>query len=298
MRKVCGSFFLFFIALALGSTAHGQQTDSLLIGPGDLLHIVVFDSPELEQHPRVTDSGFVPLLVGGSIKVASLSPEQAARAIEKAFLDQHLMLHPQVSVTVEQYATQNVSVIGDVRLPGAYPIITGHTVEEVLALAGGLMPDADHNVSIERRIGNQHVSYYVANAVEAKSKDAVQVYPGDVVRVARAELVFAIGDLGKPGGFPVINNDQHLTVLQLVAMAGGLNKTAAIGRVRLVRTQPDGSHKETKIPLNDIQKGKKTDIALQANDVLYVPFSYMRNTALGVTGVIASTSSAAIYVTH
>jgi polysaccharide export outer membrane protein len=168
----------------------------------------------------------------------------------------------------------------------------------VLALAGGLMPDADHNVSIEHRIGNQHVSYYVANAVEAKSKDAVQVYPGDVVRVARAELVFAIGDLGKPGGFPVINNDQHLTVLQLVAMAGGLNKTAAIGRVRLVRTQPDGSHKETKIPLNDIQKGKKTDIALQANDVLYVPFSYMRNTALGVTGVIASTSSAAIYVTH
>jgi polysaccharide export outer membrane protein len=298
MRKICGFFFQFFIALAVASTALGQQQDNLLIGPGDLLHIVVFDSPELEQHARVTDSGFVPLLVGGSIKAASLSPEQAARAIEKTLLDKHLMLHPQVSVTVEQYATQNVSVIGDVRLPGAYPIITGHTVEEVLALAGGLMPDADRTVSIERRTGNQHVSYYVANAIESKSKDTVQVYPGDVVRVARAELVYAIGDLSRPGGFPVINNDQHLTVLQLVAMAGGLNKTAAIGKVRLVRTEPDGSHKETKVKLNDMQKGKAPDINLQANDVLYVPFSYMRNTALGVTGVLASTSGAAIYMAH
>ena len=278
--------------------SRAQQSESLLIGSGDLLHIVVFDSPELEQHARVTDSGEVPLLLGGNVKVGQLTPEAAAQAIEKALLDGKVLLHPKVAVTVEQYGNQNVSVVGEVRLPGAYPTVSGRTVAEVIALAGGMMPDADRTVSIERHGTKERIRYYFSNSVDTRDKDAVMVYPGDVVRVARAELVYAIGDLAKPGGFPVINNDAHLTVLQLVAMAGGFNKTASLGHIRLVRVDGDGPPKEINLPIKDMQSGKKPDMNLQANDVLYVPFSYLRNTALNATAIIAATSAAALYVAY
>jgi polysaccharide biosynthesis/export protein len=287
------------------------QRESLLIGSGDMVHIVIFDAPELEQHARVTDSGEVPLLMGGNVKIASLSPEQAGAAIGKALVDGHLLVNPRVSVTVDQYATQNVSVIGEVRAPGAYPITTGRTVGEVLALAGGLMPDADRKILIQRRGSGDYFTYFFSNsplvtpdsvaagANPAKSVTLVTrdtlVYPGDTVRVSKAELVFALGDLGRPGGFPVVNNDSNLTVLQLVALAGGTAHTAVPSHARLIRKTPDGGFQEIPLPLSDMQKGKKPDQLLQANDILYVPFSYMRNAALGLTALAAAATTAAIY---
>jgi polysaccharide export outer membrane protein len=214
-------------------------------------------------------------------------------------------------VTVDQYATQNVSVIGEVRGPGAYPITTGRTVGEVLALAGGLMPDADRRILIQRRGSGEYFTYFFSNsplvtpdsvaagANPPKSSTLVTrdtlVYPGDTVRVSKAELVYALGDLGRPGGFPVVNNDSNLSVLQLVALAGGTAHTAVPSHARLIRKTPDGGFQEIPLPLSDMQKGKKPDQLLQANDILYVPFSYMRNAALGLNALAAAATTAAIY---
>lgn len=302
---------LLLACLVLSFVCAARAQESLLIGPGDMLHVVVYDEPELEQHARVTDSGDLPLLMGGNVKVASLTPEAAAAAIEKALIDGHYLIHPRVSVTVEQYATQNVSIIGDVRNPGAYPITTGRTVADTIALAGGLMPEASRNIVIQRHATGAMVTYFLSNnpivtpdsnapgvnpdkSTTLLSRNTL-VYPGDTVRVAKAELVFALGDVGRPGGFPVVNNDSDLTVLQLVAMAGGTNKTAAAGHARILRKEPDGTYQQIPMQLSDMQKGKKPDYTLQANDILYVPFSYMRNTALSVGAITAATSGAAIY---
>lgn len=306
---------LLIVCLLLSFPVAGlAQQESLLIGPGDMLHVVVFDEPELEQHARVTDSGELPLLMGGNVKVAALTPEAAAAAISKALVDGHYLVHPRISLTVEQYATENISIIGSVKNPGAYPITTGRTVPDAIALAGGLTEDASRSIVIQRHGTGELLTYFLSNDPIATpdasapganvSKNgtllsrATLVYPGDTIRVARADLVFALGDMGRPGGFPVVNNDAPLTVLQLVAIAGGTNKTAAPGRARLLRKAPDGSVQDIPISISDMQKGKVPDRSLQANDILYVPFSFMKNASLGVVAIAAAATGAAIYATR
>jgi len=280
--------FLFAICAA------AQQPESLLIGPGDLLHVQVFDTPELGQDARVTDTGELPLLLGGNVKVSSLTPAEAARFIEKALLDKHILLHPRVAVTVAEYATQKVSVLGEVKNPGAYAINTPRSVLDVLTLAGGLTELADRNILIERKGTGDKVPYFVSNKAGVAMDTAVRVNPGDTLYVAKAGLVYVLGDVGRPGGYTMTNNEAQLTVLELVARAGGTNHSAVPSHARLIHRGAQGYQDEA-LSLSDMQKGKKPDMALADGDIVYVPFSYMRNAAMNVAGVASSVASAAIY---
>jgi polysaccharide biosynthesis/export protein len=299
------AIFLFFFA-AIGARAQ----ESLLIGPGDLVHITYFDAAELNQQSRVTDAGEFPLLMGGNIRIAGMTPEQAAAKIADFMSSSHYLVNPRVVVTVDSYATQSVSVLGAVHLPGAYPIATGKTISEVLALAGGLMPDADRTVVVQRRVTGELLTFYNANSPLTTPDSSapgvkrtgttlltreVMVYPGDTVRVAHAELVYVLGDVGRPGGFPIVNNDAPLTVLQLISLAGATNKTASPNSARLIRKLPDGKYEDIHLPLSSMQKGKQADRPLQAGDIIYVPFSYLKNALLGIGSIASSAGSATIY---
>src|SRR6202042_1480176 len=141
------------------------QNESLLIGPGDLLPLQVYDTPEMEQRARVTDAGTIPFSFLGSVNVSGLTPEQAAGQIEHRLVAAGVMLHPQVTVRVEAYATQNASVMGQVVKPGMYEIDTARKVVDVLAMAGGLTDMADRHITIQRFGGaKQKVEYYFSNA--------------------------------------------------------------------------------------------------------------------------------------
>jgi polysaccharide export outer membrane protein len=280
--------FLFAVCAA------AQQPESLLIGPGDLLHVQVFDTPELGQDARVTDTGELPLLLGGDVKVGALTPAEAARSIEKALVDKHILLHPRVAVTVAEYATQKVSVLGEVKTPGAYDINTPRSVLDVLTLAGGLTELADRKILIERKGTGDKVPYFVSNKAGVAMDTAVKVNPGDTLYVAKAGLVYVLGDVGRPGGYTMTNNEAQLTVLELVARAGGTNHSAVPSHARLIHRGAQGYQDEA-LSLSDMQKGKKPDVALADGDIVYVPFSYMRNAAMNVAGVASSVASAAIY---
>jgi polysaccharide export outer membrane protein len=279
-------------ALAVGPTIPGE---SLLIGPGDLLHISVVDTPEMDQHARVTDRGEVPLVAVGNLKVAGLTPEEAAAAVHDRLITAHYLNHPEVAVSVEQYATQNVSVIGQVRSSGAYPIGTARSVLDVLALAGGLDGTADRNILIERHGDPQHpIHYYLSNNPAEAVVNQVLVYPGDIVVVPRAGIVYILGDVNRPGGFVMSNNESKMTLLQGLALAGGVTKSAKQGHARLIRKE-NGVIKEEQLSLGEIQKGKLPDMPMLPGDVLYVPFSYVKNIATNSAGIAASATSAAIY---
>jgi len=288
-------FKVLFLVCAFGFilTGAAQQTESLLIGPGDLIQIRVLDTPELDQAVRVTDAGTIPLTVGGEVKVISDTPAQAARAIEKALLDGYLR-HPKVTVTVTEFATSKVSVMGEVKAPGAYAIHTNRPVVDVLALAGGLTEAADRKIVIENHQTHEKTGYFVSNTATAALTDAVLIHPGDTVYVPKAGLVYVLGDVGRPGGYTMTNNDSEITALQLVARAGGTNHSAVPAKARLIRKTATG-YTETPIQLSAMQKGKAPDVKLEASDIIYVPFSYMRNFGMQATGVVASVSSAAIY---
>jgi polysaccharide biosynthesis/export protein len=292
LQRICILSLLLF-GLATSSQA---QNESLLIGPGDLLHLQVYDTPEMEQRARVTDAGNIPFSFLGNVRVASLTPEQAAKQIEGRLIAAGVMLHPQVTVRVEAYATQNVSVMGEVQKPGPYEIDTPHKVVEVLALAGGLTSIADRHITIERYgTSKQKVEYYYSNAAGSALSDDPMVYPGDTVVVSKVAVVYVLGDVLKPGGYPISTNDSRMTVLQAIALAGYANHTAAVGKSKLVRETPTGVE-EIDLQVSAMEKGKKPDVALLPDDVVYVPFSFMRNIGVNGQGILASASAAAIYI--
>lgn len=301
MRKLIG---VFAIACALGATplvAQQEvpaQRESLKIGPGDLLVITLFDTPEMSQEARVSDAGTVRLQFIGDMKITGYTSAQAAKAIEDALTQRNIMKAPQVTVKIKEYATQDVSVLGEVKGPGTYEITTPQSVLKIISLAGGLTDSANRMITIERHDNpSEKLDYYLANDPTQALQSVPVVYPGDTVIVPRAPVVYIMGDVARPGGYSIATNDSKLTILQLVAMAGSTNKTSKTN-LRLIRKSDDGDQQEVPIHLAEIQKGKQPDIFLRQGDILYVPFSWMKNTAMNAASIAASTSGAAIYALH
>jgi polysaccharide export outer membrane protein len=286
-----------FVA-ALGAAHAGRipvsPPESVVIGPGDLLQVTVLREPELTQQVRVMDSGEVVLPLIGRIMLGGDSTPKADGVIEKAYTAGQYLKNPQVTVTILQYATQTVAILGEVRHPGTVTITTPRSLLDVLAMAGGLTADADRHITIERGgVWGEQIQVYLPNNAQADLKADVGVYPGDRILVPKAGIVYVLGDVGRPGGY-VMQDNSHLTVLQAVALAAGANKTAAQKRARLLRKGPDG-YMEEPVPLLAMERGKVRDEELQKDDILYVPFSARRNLLLGGSGIIASASSALIY---
>jgi polysaccharide biosynthesis/export protein len=287
---------VFCLAVLFAISTFSNPQETLLIGPGDTLHVQILDTPEMEQHPRVTDAGEIPVIGIGNVKVAGLTPGEAATKIRERLISMHYMNHPDVSVTVDQYATQTVSVLGQVKTPGAYAITTPRSILSIVALAGGLTDSADYRITIQRRDTSQPpVSYTVSNDARAAIKDEILVYPGDTVVVPKAGLAYVLGDVRKPGGFVMQNNHSQLTALEAVALAGGTAPSAVPSHARLIRRSPEGGYQDIDVNFSAMQKGQKPDLVLEADDVLYIPFSYIKNIASNASGIVASTSSAALY---
>jgi polysaccharide export outer membrane protein len=274
----------------------GEPQESLLIGPGDVLHVQVVDAPEMEQHARVTDNGMIPLVGAGDVKVGGMTVAAAETAIHDHLIATHYMNHPQVLVTVEQYATETVSIVGEVARPGAYPITTPRTVLDVLSFAGGITNVADRNIMVQRHGSkDETVAYYVSNNAKQAVETQVMVDPGDTVIVPKAGIVYILGDVNRPGGFAMSNNEDHMTLLQALALAGGVQHSAKQGHARLLRVA-EGGQQERQLNLGDIQKGKLPNPTLYAGDILYVPFSWTKNLVTqGAPGIAASATSAVIY---
>jgi polysaccharide export outer membrane protein len=284
--------------LAASTTA--STVDSLVVGPGDTLHIVVFDSPDLEQRVSVTDGGNANFSLVGDVHVAGMSGNQVARTLEDLYIRGHFLTHPNVNVMIEQSATMQVSVLGEVHNPGSYEISTSRNILEVISLAGGLTDVADRNITIKRKQGTTDVTtVFVSNDANDAIAKSAMVYPGDTVIVPKAGLVYVLGDVGKPGGY-YMQRDSKLSVLQAVGMAGGLLPTAAAPHSLIVRKSPEAPNGYVNIPedIRAMQKGKKPDVQLQADDVIYVPFSYARNTIIQSPAILASATSAIIYTAY
>lgn len=296
-KRIVSCCSLVFLLCLLLPTKAMAGSETLLIGPGDQLHIQVLDTPEMEQTPRVTDAGTIPVEGVGSVKVAGLTPAQAETVIQNGLIAARYMRHPVVQVTVTQYATQNVSVLGEVKAPGPYPIGTPRSILDLLALAGGLSQVADRNILIERHGDPADlVHYYYSNDADKAVEDQVEVNPGDTVIVPKAGIVYILGDVNRPGGYAMVNNQSQMTALEALALAGGLTKTAKEGHARLIRKLSGGTYSDRTLSVGDLQKGKTPDFAMLPGDVLYVPFSFGKNLAVfGSANIVGSAASAAVY---
>jgi polysaccharide biosynthesis/export protein len=271
---------------------------SLPISFGDLIEVTVFDSPELSGPLRVNQKGEVVLPLGGAVKVKGLTAAEAGPAIAAALKDAGILLEPHVSVLITEYETQGVTVTGEVRTPGVYPLLANRTVTDMIAMAGGLNENAGKTVSVFHRGDPNNVRQIQLNVSvqtpQSVAAGSVELEAGDTISVSRSGVIYIIGDVGRPGGFLVEHNDR-LSVLQALALAQGANQTASLGATQLMR-KTEGGRLQYELDLKRILKGKGPDVLLADGDILYVPVSYKKVYSLrALEAMIAAGTQIAIY---
>lgn len=281
-------------ANTVAGTPDGAAVYSLRISTGDLLNVNVFDTPELSGKLRVDDKGNVTLPLGDVVCVTGMTAEEAGRAIELHFRSKDILKDPHVSVTILEYATQGVTVLGEVKNPGVYPLLGARRLLDLLSAAGGVTSTAGRTVTITHRIDSEHP---VIVKVDSKSNSTaafnVDVRPGDTIMVSHAGIIYVVGDVGKPGGFLLENSDQ-LTVLQAVALAQGINRTAALDNSKLIR-KTGAERQELPVPLKKILSNKAPDQMLADGDILFVPSSAAKGALRDMESIFPSVAGAAIF---
>ncbi|HLH35405.1 MAG TPA: polysaccharide biosynthesis/export family protein [Alloacidobacterium sp.] len=270
---------------------------NIAIGAGDLLNIVVFDTPELTTSARVSQDGDVNLPVLGTMKLAGLNTLAAARKIEDELRSRHLILDPHVTVFIVEYASQGATVIGEVRTPGIYPTLGTRKLLDMLSVAGGLQTTAGKSVSIVHRNDPQHPVTIALQSGPGTmyAQENPVILPGDTIVVSKAGVVYVIGDVLKPGGF-LIDNNTPISVMQSLSLAGGWDKTAALSKTKLIRKTQEG-REEVDLDLKHVAYGSQADLSVRDGDIIFVPSSINKTlTYRGIEAAITITSGLLIYL--
>jgi polysaccharide export outer membrane protein len=268
----------------------------LRIVAGDLLSVKVYDTPEMTDSYRVDQAGNITLPLCGKVNVQGLSLSEAAARIESALKDGQYLANPQVTVDVEQYAGQYVTVLGEVANPGRVPLIAPATLGEVLAQAGGVTPLAGGTIRIRHGEGDNATEEDLpfSRNESTRGTAAALIRPGDFVTVNRVGIVYVLGAVNHPGGY-VMQEDGKLNVAEALALSGGTQLTANTKGLRVIRRKPDGTVLNFSLSYNEIADGKQIPMALEPEDIVYVPMSKVRATFTDTTAILSAATSASIY---
>ena len=266
-------------SLAVAADAAPEGVDEALIGPEDLLEINVFELPELKTQARVMGDGTISLPLLGIVQAAGLTTT-GLEARVRELLEERFLLDPQVTITVSEHMSRQVSVIGAVAKPGPYEMIGPRSVLQMLSEAGGLTKEAGTEIFIIRKTGNAEKAERIRLDLEELVNEGdpslnIMLSPGDVLNVPvdRPIYVFVDGAVRTPGQIEG-RSSRPITLLQAVARAGGLTERANLRDVHVLRKDPDG--RQTRIPVNlrAIRKGKQDDLILVDGDVVVVPETF------------------------
>jgi polysaccharide biosynthesis/export protein len=296
------------------STARVVSPDYVL-GPGDQITLIV---PGLEEQYnekvfRIDASGDVTLPLIGRIHAAGLSTAALETDLKTRF--RTVLKDPQVVVNIATFGSEPVSVLGAVRAPGIVQLQGRKTLFEVLSLAGGLQPEAGYILQVTRPLANGTIpaanvrtdASAQVSVASIRLKDIInvpnaseniQILPGDTVSVPKAGVVYVVGSVTKPGGYPLDENES-LSALQVISLAEGLQTTAAASHARILRAVP-GAPTRTEIPvdLHRLMAGKEMDLPLRADDILFVPGSTAKKAGLRTAEAIVNAATYATVYLH
>jgi len=231
------------------------------IGPGDTVQITVLGRPELSATGNVSGDGLVTAALVGAVPVLGLSPQQAAQRIARAYKDGQFLVDPQVTVTMTEYQSQQLSVLGEVKAPGRFPMRTRLSILDALALAGGIS-ETGAQLAYILRPEDAVVTRYEVDLDALLQAGAGQQYfellAGDTVVVPKAELFYIYGEVKTPNAYRL---KPGITVIQALSLAGGLTDKGSDRRIDIRRRDDRGRLQTLGASLND---------ALRPDDVLYV----------------------------
>ena len=262
---------------------------------GDLIHIDVFDVPEMSRDVRVSESGEIGFpLIPGRIMAAGLTDFQLEEKLEQLLVENGLVARPQVSVSIREQNSQPISVVGAVGHTMVYQAVRPTTLLEVLAAAGGIAENAGSEVLITRPVRSEEPEVKPASSSDnTQSKEQtitirlqdllesgnpafnIRVYGGDVVSVPQAGIVYVMGaGIASPGGYVLQSHGDQITVLKAVALAHGLTVYAKSNSAVIMRNNPlTGKKDNIPVHIKQIENRKADDVAMKSNDILYIPDS-------------------------
>ena len=292
-----------------GSPLGTGQLPHYVLGPNDEIVILALDADEIANKSiRVTTSGDINLPLVGRIHVAGMTLEGLEAEVTERMAK--YIKEPHIAINVTQFKSQPVSVFGAVGSPGVVQLEGRKTLIEVLSMAGGLKGDAGSRIRITRKSewgaiplssavteGEYGVAEVNIRSIEdaTRPEDNIQILPFDVITVARAEIVYVMGEVRKSGGF-MLNDRRTISLIEVMARAEGLSSTAAPKDAKIIRPVPGANRIEIAVNLKDVLAGKTKDVMLQPDDILYVPSSYAKGAfRRTMDSVIAMATGRVIY---
>jgi polysaccharide export outer membrane protein len=271
-RRIVYTTLLAIALLAMAGPAAraAQSAADYVIGAQDVLSITVFDQADLSGRYTVETNGTFSFPLIGRVTAAGRTLREFENELKRRLAD-GFFRNPQVTVGVEQYRSQRVFVMGEVRQPGPVALTGGMTLIEALARAGSTLTSASGEVSIVRTSQNvggpvlpgesgsaEVVRVSIRDLETGTASKNVELYDGDTIFVPRAETIYVFGQVRNPGAYPI---QPGTTVLQSLSLAGGVTDNGAMGRTRIARIV-DGEKREVRVKLTD---------AVQAGDTIIVP---------------------------
>lgn len=253
------------VLLATVGTAHAQRTSAAtdyVLGPGDVIRITVFQSPELSLDTRIPETGVVSYPLLGAVQLGNLTVSAAEKRIADGLLAGRFLKQPQVSILVVTQRGSQATVLGHVVRQGRYPLeVTNTKLSDLLALAGGVAPDGSDTLTVVgtregkpfRKQVDLRTLFRGGNAA-----DDIVIVHNDVVYVDRMPQIYVYGEVQRPG---VLRMERGMTVLQALAASGGLTLRGTQRGIRVHRRAADGTVQEMTPGLQE---------TLQQDDVVFV----------------------------
>src|ERR1700687_6034452 len=247
---------------AVSMRAQAPAVTDYVVGPQDILTITSYDQADLSGKFSVEADGTFTYPLIGRFRAGGLTLRQVETGLKKQLKDDGYFRNPQITVAVETYKSQKIFVVGEVRLPGSYPLSGDMNLVEALARAGSTLPTASGEAVIVHPAG--HVSGPVLptqenaeNVVRIDLRDLqngafaqnAALRDGDTIFVPRAESVYVFGQVKNPGAYPL--QQKNTSVLQALSLGGGVTDRGSTNRVRIVRVV-NGEKKALKVNLTDI----------------------------------------------
>jgi len=270
----------------------GANLPAQAVGPNDLIAVSVYDAPELSRTIRIGTDGMIRLpMLKQLIKAEGLFPADLETAIAKALREEQILVDPFVTVTIAEYHSRPISVSGAVKMPLVFQAEGPISLLEAIARAQGLSENAGPEVLVSRsQPGPDGTNVMLTRRVTVRNliNDAdpavnIKLTGGEEIRVPEVSKIYVVGNVKKPGAFPV-QNGSETTVLQMLALTEGLEQFSSKNAF-IYRREANGGKNEIPVELDKILQRKSPDVPLIANDILYIPDN--RNKRIGMRAIEA-----------
>lgn len=280
---------------SVGQNLAGGNLPLQPLGPNDLVSVAVLGVPELSRSVRIAEDGSLRLpLLPQPIPAAGKLPQQLESDIAAALRQNELVVEPVVSVTVAEYVSRPVTVAGAVRNPTTMQSMPGMRLLEAISRAGGLSEDAGAEILLNNRSDANHPEHRIlVKELMARQDEGSNpvLRGGDEIRIPRAPRIFIMGNVRKPGAILLVESSDS-SVMKALALSEGLAPFAS-DEAYIMRPQPGSSQKqEIAVNLKTIMNRKSPDVALQADDIFFVPDNKTRRISSGVLDRLVSFGSA------